>query len=88
MPARCAGQEYFFIQDLRPVMIMCRVNIRKDLTQMALLGLVIALVLSTVISLRVRRISPLLRQTVEAMANIASGKGDLTLQLQVSGRDE
>ena len=59
MPARCAGHEYFLIQDLRPVMSMCRVNIRKDLTQMALLGLAIALVLSTVISLSVRRISPL-----------------------------
>ena len=59
MPARCADHEYFFIQDLRPVMSMCRVNIRKDLTQMALLGLAIALVLSTVISLSVRRISPL-----------------------------
>ena len=59
MPARCAGHEYFLIQDLRPVMSMCWVNIRKDLTQMALLGLAIALVLSTVISLSVRRISPL-----------------------------
>lgn len=88
MPARCAGHEYFLIQDLRPVMSMCWVNIRKDLTQMALLGLAIALVLSTVISLSVRRISPPLRQTVEAIANIASGEGDLTLQLQVSGRDE
>ena len=56
MPARCADHEYFFIQDLRPVMSMCRVNIRKDLTQMALLGLANALVLSTVISLSVRRI--------------------------------
>lgn len=56
MPARCAGHEYFLIQDLRPVMSMCWVNIRKDLTQMALLGLAIALVLSTVISLSVRRI--------------------------------
>ena len=59
MPARCAGHEYFLIQDLRPVMSMCRVNIRKDLKQMALLELVIALVLSNVISLNVRRISPL-----------------------------
>ena len=56
MPARCADQKYFYIQDLRPVMSMCWVNIRKDLTQMALLGLAIALVLSTVISLSVRRI--------------------------------
>lgn len=52
---------------------------RKDLTQMALLGLVIALVLATFISLIVRSISHPLRQTVEAMANIASGDGDLTL---------
>ena len=59
MPARCAGHEYFLIQDLRPVMSMCWVNIRKDLTQMALLELVIALVPSTVIRLSVRRISPL-----------------------------
>lgn len=59
MPARCAGHEYFFIQDLRPVISMCWVNIRKDLTQMALLELVIALVPSTVIRLSVRRISPL-----------------------------
>ena len=58
MPARCADQKYFYIQDLRPVMSMCWVNIRKDLTQMALLGLAIALVPSTVISLNVRRISP------------------------------
>lgn len=61
---------------------------RKNLTQMALLGLVIALVLATFISLIVRSISRTLRQTVEAMANIASGEGDLTLQLQVRGRDE
>ena len=59
MPARCADHEYFFIQDLRPVISMCWVNIRKDLTQMALLELVIALVPSTVTSLSVRRISPL-----------------------------
>ena len=59
MPARCADHEYFFIQDLRPVMSMCWVNIRKDLTQMALLGLAIALVPSTVIRLSVRCISPL-----------------------------
>lgn len=58
MPARCADQKYFYIQDLRPVMSMCWVNIRKDLTQMALLELVIALVPSTVIRLSVRRISP------------------------------
>jgi len=58
LPARCADHEYFLIQVLRPVMSMCWVNIRKDLTQMALLGFAIALVLSTVISLSVRRISP------------------------------
>lgn len=161
---RYAGQEYFFIQDLRPVMIMMPVNtklegqhvgglkdsngfafsaemmrivreqgagmvaytwpkpghaqpvdkvsyvalfnpwgwvlgtgmyiddinaqFRQDLTQMVLLGIAVALVLALFISLIVRSISRPLRQTVEAMANIASGEGDLTHQLQVSGHDE
>jgi methyl-accepting chemotaxis protein len=161
---RYAGQEYFFIQDLRPVMLMNPVNpklegqdvsglkdsngllftaemiriakeqgagmlaytwpkpgysepvdkvsyialfkpwgwvlgtgvyiddikaqFRDELLQTSWLCLLIALLLAAAISLVVRSISRPLQQTVEAMANIASGEGDLTRQLQVSGRDE
>jgi methyl-accepting chemotaxis protein len=161
---RYAGQEYFFIQDLRPVMLMNPVNpklegqdvsglkdsngllftaemiriakeqgagmlaytwpkpgysepvdkvsyialfkpwgwvlgtgvyiddikaqFRDELLQTSWLCLLIALLLAAAISLVVRSISRPLQQTVEAMANIASGEGGLTRRLQVSGRDE
>jgi methyl-accepting chemotaxis protein len=161
---RYAGQEYFFIQDLRSVMLMNPVNLRlegqdvsglkdsngllfcaemiriakeqgagmlayawpkpggsepvekvsyialfkpwgwvlgtgiylddikaqfhDELLQTSSLCLLIALLLAAAISLIVRSISRPLQQTVEAMANIASAEGDLTRQLQVSGRDE
>ena len=65
-----------------------KVQFREQLLQTSSLCLLIALLLAAVISLIVRSISRPLQQTVEAMANIASSEGDLTRQLQVSGRDE
>jgi methyl-accepting chemotaxis protein len=65
-----------------------KAQFRDELVQTSLLCLLIALLLAAAISLIVRSISRPLQQTVEAMANIASGEGDLTRQLQVSGRDE
>lgn len=61
---------------------------RQTLLQVAGVCLLIALLLAAVIGLIARSISRPLQSTVEAMAAIASGEGDLTRQLQVSGRDE
>jgi methyl-accepting chemotaxis protein len=65
-----------------------KAQFRDELVQTSSLCLLIALLLAAAISLIVRSISRPLQQTVEAMASIASGEGDLTRQLQVSGRDE
>ncbi|MDX1726005.1 MAG: methyl-accepting chemotaxis protein [Pseudomonas sp.] len=65
-----------------------KAQFRQELLQVAGIGLLIALLLSAAISLIARSITQPLQQTVDAMAGIASGEGDLTHQLQVSGRDE
>ncbi|WP_297837496.1 methyl-accepting chemotaxis protein [Pseudomonas sp.] len=65
-----------------------KAQFRDELLQTSSLCLLIALLLAAAISLIVHSISRPLQQTVEAMASIASGEGDLTRQLQVSGRDE
>ena len=51
-------------------------------------GLAIALIMAALVTLIARSIVRPLQDAVQAMANIASGEGDLTLQLQVRGRDE
>jgi methyl-accepting chemotaxis protein len=51
-------------------------------------GLVITLLMATLVTLIARSIARPLRDAVEAMANIASGEGDLTRTLDTAGRDE
>jgi len=61
---------------------------RAELMMTVSICVLIALLLTATISLIVRSISLPLRQTVQAMANIASGESDLTAQLEVAGNDE
>jgi methyl-accepting chemotaxis protein len=51
-------------------------------------GLIITLLMAALVMLIARSISRPLRDAVEAMANIASGEGDLTRTLDTAGRDE
>ncbi|NTZ69723.1 methyl-accepting chemotaxis protein [Pseudomonas protegens] len=52
------------------------------------IGLVIALLMAALVVLIVRSIVNPLRETVHAMANIASGESDLTRSLDTHGQDE
>ena len=52
------------------------------------IGLVIALLMAALVVLIVRSIVSPLRETVHAMANIASGESDLTRSLDTHGQDE
>ncbi|WP_077044836.1 methyl-accepting chemotaxis protein [Pseudomonas sp. KK4] len=52
------------------------------------IGLAIALVMMLVVFMIARSIAQPLRETVDAMANIASGESDLTRSLDTSGQDE
>ncbi|QLC72577.1 methyl-accepting chemotaxis protein [Pseudomonas sp. LPB0260] len=51
-------------------------------------GLIITLLMAALVMLIARSIARPLRDAVEAMANIASGEGDLTRTLDTAGRDE
>ena len=52
------------------------------------IGLLITLLLATLVLLIARSIAQPLQAAVDAMANIASGEGDLTRNLDTHGRDE
>ncbi|MGB4074880.1 methyl-accepting chemotaxis protein [Pseudomonas sp.] len=57
-------------------------------THAVLIGLAIAVLVAILVVLIVRSITQPLQQAVSAMANIASGDGDLTRNLDTHGRDE
>ncbi|TNF82534.1 methyl-accepting chemotaxis protein [Pseudomonas sp. ICMP22404] len=59
-----------------------------QLIKASLVGLTIALIMSLLLTLIVRSIVRPLQETVNAMANIASGESDLTRTLDTHGQDE
>ncbi|MCE0460601.1 MULTISPECIES: methyl-accepting chemotaxis protein [Pseudomonas] len=61
---------------------------RAQLIKASLIGLVIALIMGVLLTLIVRSIVRPLQETVNAMANIASGESDLTRTLDTHGQDE
>src|SRR5690606_4722077 len=65
-----------------------KAQFRQELIQASLLGLFMAGLLAGVIALIARSIARPLGDTVRAMADIATGEGDLTRQLKTDGRDE
>lgn len=58
------------------------------MTKYALVSLFLFAVLATLLSIIIRSITAPLRETMDAMANIASGEADLTRMLDESGNDE
>lgn len=61
---------------------------QQYLMRFSVIGLVIAVLMAALVAVLIRSITRPLRQTMLAMANIASGDADLTRSLDVSGRDE
>ncbi|SEN22942.1 methyl-accepting chemotaxis protein [Pseudomonas sp. ok272] len=61
---------------------------RAQVWEASVAGLTIALVMALLVRLIARSIVRPLRETVEAMANIASGESDLTRSLDTHGQDE
>ena len=61
---------------------------RAQLIKASVVGLVIALIMGVLLTLIVRSIVRPLQETVNAMANIASGESDLTRTLDTHGQDE
>jgi len=61
---------------------------QQYLMRFSVIGLVIAVLMAALVAVLIRSITRPLRQTMLAMANIASGDADLTRNLEVSGRDE
>ena len=65
-----------------------RTEFRQQALRASAIGLGIALLMAILVSLIVRSIAGPLQEAVSAMANIASGEGDLTRSLDTHGRDE
>ncbi|WP_312975424.1 methyl-accepting chemotaxis protein [Stutzerimonas nitrititolerans] len=61
---------------------------QQYLVRFSLIGLAIAALMAALVAVLIRSITGPLRQTMQAMANIASGDADLTRNLDVSGQDE
>ncbi|MGN8275770.1 methyl-accepting chemotaxis protein [Pseudomonas sp. SMV71] len=61
---------------------------RSQLIQASAIGLAITLIMALLLTLIVRSIVRPLQETVNAMANIASGESDLTRTLDTHGQDE
>ncbi|MDC8803842.1 methyl-accepting chemotaxis protein [Halomonas pacifica] len=61
---------------------------RELLTSLLLAGIVILAVLLAILGVSTRRALAPIRQTAQAMADIAKGKGDLTRRLAVKSQDE
>ena len=61
---------------------------RNYLARFSVIGLLIAAIMAALVAILIRSITRPLRQTMSAMANIASGDADLTRDLDVSGNDE
>nr|WP_095079002.1 methyl-accepting chemotaxis protein [Pseudomonas sp. Irchel s3h17] len=65
-----------------------QVEFRSQVWEASLVGLSIAVLMTLLVMLISRSIVRPLRETVDAMANIASGESDLTRSLDTHGRDE
>ncbi|MNQ27759.1 Methyl-accepting chemotaxis protein 4 [compost metagenome] len=65
-----------------------QVEFRSQVWEASLVGLSIAVLMALLVMLISRSIVRPLRETVDAMANIASGESDLTRSLDTHGRDE
>jgi len=61
---------------------------RSQVIQASVIGLVITLIMAVLLTLIVRSIVRPLQESVNAMANIASGESDLTRTLDTHGQDE
>jgi methyl-accepting chemotaxis protein len=61
---------------------------RNYLVRFSVIGMVIAALMAVLVAILIRSITGPLRDTMRAMANIASGEADLTRKLDVSGQDE
>ncbi len=61
---------------------------RNYLTRFSIIGLAIAALMAVLVAILIRSITAPLRNSMAAMANIASGEADLTHELDVSGSDE
>ncbi|WHS57833.1 methyl-accepting chemotaxis protein [Pseudomonas sp. G2-4] len=65
-----------------------QIEFQSQVIKASVIGLVITLVMALLLTLIVRSIVRPLQETVNAMANIASGESDLTRTLDTHGQDE
>ncbi|MBC8648582.1 methyl-accepting chemotaxis protein [Pseudomonas sp. MTM4] len=61
---------------------------QRYVVRFSIIGLVIASLMAVLVAILIRSITKPLRDSMQAMANIASGEADLTRSLDVSGNDE
>lgn len=61
---------------------------QRYVVRFSIIGLVIASLMAVLVAILIRSITTPLRDSMQAMANIASGEADLTRSLDVSGNDE
>ncbi|MCQ4275893.1 methyl-accepting chemotaxis protein [Stutzerimonas degradans] len=61
---------------------------KNYLMRFSIIGLFIAAIMAVLVAILIRSITRPLRNSMSAMANIASGEADLTRDLDVSGNDE
>lgn len=61
---------------------------QRYVTRFSIIGLLIASLMAALVAIVIRSITKPLRDSMQAMANIASGEADLTRSLDVSGNDE
>ncbi|WP_273527386.1 methyl-accepting chemotaxis protein [Pseudomonas sp.] len=61
---------------------------KNYLVRFSIIGLFIAAIMAVLVAILIRSITRPLRNSMTAMANIASGEADLTRDLDVSGNDE
>lgn len=61
---------------------------QRYVIRFSIIGLVIASLMAVLVAILIRSITKPLRDSMQAMANIASGEADLTRSLDVSGNDE
>ena len=61
---------------------------QRYVVRFSIIGLVIASLMAVLVAILIRSITKPLRDSMQAMANIASGEADLTRRLDVSGNDE
>ena len=61
---------------------------QRYVVRFSIIGLVIASLMAVLVAILIRSITKPLRDSMQAMANIASGEADLTRSLDISGNDE